>query len=76
MTVTSPIFYDPSTDSMYVRFHNVDAYDQRVDDERDLVIDLDETGRVVGYDIQHASRHMDVVAEALLLLRETPARAA
>lgn len=76
MTVTSPIFYDPSTDRMYVRFHNVDAYDQRVDDARDLVIDLDETGRIVGYDIQHASRHMDVVAEALLLLRETPARAA
>lgn len=76
MNVASPVFYDPSTDSMYVRFHDVDAHDQRVDDARDLVIDLDEAGRIIGYDIQHASRHMDVVAEALSLLRGLPAHAA
>lgn len=76
MSVPSPVFYDPSTDSMYVRFQEVDAHDQRVDDARDLVIDLDETGRIVGYDIQHASQHMDVVAEALSLLRGTTACAA
>lgn len=76
MNAISPIFYDPATDSMYVRFRDIEAHDQRVDDARDLVIDLDVNGHMVGYDIQHASQHMDVVAEALDLLRGTTARAA
>lgn len=77
MTKESPIFYDPSTDSMYVTLGPGPAYTQRVDDERDLVLDLDESGTVIGYDIQHVSEHMDVVAEAMALLRaQRRARAA
>jgi len=71
------ISYDPSTDSMYVRFREVDAWRQRVDDTRDLVVDLDRDGVPVGYDIQHASKHPDVIAEALeLLQRNTLSKAA
>ncbi|QJE72252.1 DUF2283 domain-containing protein [Aerophototrophica crusticola] len=69
MTTRSPIFYDPSTDSMYVRFTDGNQWDQKVDDDRDLVIDYDEHGNLVGYDIQYASQHMDVVAEAMAILR-------
>lgn len=69
MTMESPIFCDPSTDSMYVAFAEGPAWDQKVDDDRDLVIDYDEHGNLVGYDIQYASQHMDVVAEAMAILR-------
>ncbi|HYC05175.1 MAG TPA: DUF2283 domain-containing protein [Azospirillaceae bacterium] len=72
----SPIFYDPSTDSMYVTLGAGPAVRQRVEDDRDLVIDLDAEGRTVGYDIQFASQHMDVVEEALRLLRQSAAKAA
>jgi uncharacterized protein YuzE len=64
-----PIVYDPETDSMYVSVRGSVGVDSRVDDKRDLVIDLDELGRPVGYDIQFASRHPDVIAEALQALR-------
>jgi len=65
----SPIVYDPETDSMYVSVRGSVGVDSRVDDARDLVIDLDELGRPVGYDIQFASRHPDVIVEALQALR-------
>ncbi|HYE48162.1 MAG TPA: DUF2283 domain-containing protein [Azospirillaceae bacterium] len=76
MTAQSPVFYDPSTDSMYVTLGPGPAARQRVEDDRDLVIDLDAEGRPVGYDIQFASQHMDVVEEALRLLRRSATRAA
>ena len=77
MSDESPIYYDPSTDSMYVRIRPGVKWDQIVDDDRDLVIDVSESGELVGYDIQHASEHMDVVAEAMALLRaQRRARAA
>lgn len=72
----SPIFYDPSTDSMYIKLRPGAGVDSRVFDERDLVVDLGEDGQPVGYDIQHASRHPEVIAEALELLRGRTADAA
>jgi uncharacterized protein YuzE len=38
-------------------------------DERDFVIDIGDDGRPVGYEIQHASEHPDVIAEAPQILR-------
>ncbi|TWA78652.1 uncharacterized protein YuzE [Azospirillum brasilense] len=64
-----PVLYDPDTDSMYVKVRPGPGVDSRVDDARDLVIDLGEDGEPVGYDIQYASRHPDVIAEALATLR-------
>lgn len=73
----APIVYDPVTDSMYVKLRPEAGFDSRVDDARDLVVDLGKDGDPVGYDIQHASEHPDVVAEALLLMRRhAPSRAA
>ncbi|MSP48628.1 MAG: DUF2283 domain-containing protein [Alphaproteobacteria bacterium] len=71
------IVYDPVTDSMYVKLRPDTGVDSQVDDARDLVIDLGADGEPVGYDIQHASDHPDVVAEALRLMRRhAPSRAA
>lgn len=64
-----PVFYDPETDSMYVEIRTGAGASCHVDNARDLVVDLDSDGLVVGYDIQHASRHPDVIAEALAELR-------
>ncbi|HYG89290.1 MAG TPA: DUF2283 domain-containing protein [Azospirillum sp.] len=69
MTGDSPFLYDAATDSLYVKVRPGPSVDNTVDDARDLVVDLDANGEVVGYDIQHASRHPDVIAEALTALR-------
>ena len=69
MTADTPFLYDAATDSLYIKVRPGPSVDNAVDDARDLVIDLDSEGRVVGYDIQHASRHPDVIAEALAALR-------
>lgn len=69
MSVDSPFLYDAATDSLYVKVRPGPSVDNEVDDARDLVIDLDADGMVVGYDIQHASKHPDVIAEALDALR-------
>jgi uncharacterized protein YuzE len=71
MSVTEfPVSCDPVTDSMYIKVRPSPSVDNRICDERDLVIDLGEDGEVVGYDIQHASQHPDVIAEVLVLLRK------
>lgn len=67
--IDSPVLYDPDTDSMYVKVRPEPGVDSVVDDDRDLVIDLGEDGEPVGYDIQYASQHPDVIAEALSALR-------
>jgi uncharacterized protein YuzE len=63
------VSYDPSTDSMYVKIRPGLSVRQRMDDERDVIIDFGEDGEPVGYDIQFASNHPDVIAEALAALR-------
>ena len=65
----SPFVYDPATDSLYVKVRPEPSVDNEVDDARDLVLDIGADGAIVGYDIQHASRRPEVIAEALAALR-------
>lgn len=65
----SAVVYDPATDSLYVKIRPEPSVDNEIDDARDLVLDIGADGAVVGYDIQHASRHPEIIAEALAALR-------
>jgi len=56
--------YDPTTDSLYVKVRMGESVDNRIIGD-DIVIDLGSDGEAVGYDIQHASQHPEVIAEAL-----------
>jgi len=56
--------YDVTTDSLYIKLRLEPSVDNRIVSE-DVVIDLGEDGEPVGYDIQHASRHAEAIAEAL-----------
>lgn len=76
MTNLSPILYDPSTDSMYVTLREGRVVHTVPHDERDFAVDIGEDGEPMGYDIQFASQHPDVIAEALRLLRNGTKRAA
>lgn len=62
--MTPQLDYDPSTDSLYIKLRPGPSVDNRVVGD-DIVIDLGEDGEPVGYDIQHASRHAEAIAEAL-----------
>lgn len=68
MTRSSPVFYDRSTDTMYVTFREGRAAQTIAHDDRDFAVDIDEDGQPIGYEIQHASEHPDVIAEALRIL--------
>lgn len=61
--------YDPATDSMYIKLRPGHSVDNRIVSD-DIVIDLGSDGEPVGYDIQHASKHADAIAEALGYLHE------
>lgn len=76
MTSLSPIIYDPSTDSMYVTLRDGRVAHTIAHDDREFAVDVDEEGEPVGYDIQFASRHPDVIAEALMILRNGGRQAA
>lgn len=67
--MSEPVSYDPSTDSMYVKIRPGASVHQKMDEDREVIIDFGEDGEPVGYDIQFASRHPDVIAEALQLLQ-------
>jgi uncharacterized protein YuzE len=73
--MTDVTLYDPETDSLYVRIRPGPSVRQRMDEEREVVIDYGEDGEPVGYDIHSASRHPEVIAEALALV-QTHRRAA
>jgi uncharacterized protein YuzE len=60
--------YDPDTDSLYIKLRPGESVDNRVIGD-DIVIDVGVDGKPVGYDIQHASRHADAIAEALGQMR-------
>lgn len=66
---SNAVSYDQSTDSLYVKIRPGSSVRQRYDDARDVIIDLGADGEPVGYDIQFASKHADVIAEALALLQ-------
>jgi uncharacterized protein YuzE len=61
--------YDPTTDSLYIKLRAGESADNRIISD-DVVIDLGPDGEPVGYDIQHASRHADAIAEALGYLHQ------
>ena len=74
--MNEPVSYDPSTDSMYVKIRPDASVRQRLDETREVIIDIGADGDPVGYDIQFASKHPDVIAEALALLQRVPRAAA
>lgn len=67
--MTPELDYDPSTDSLYIKVRADESVDNRIIGD-DVVIDLGTDGEPVGYDIQHASRHPEAIAEALGHLHE------
>jgi uncharacterized protein YuzE len=69
MKPSSPVFYDRSTDTMYVTLREGRVAHTVAHDDREFAIDMGEDGRPMGYEIQFASKHPDVIAEALELLQ-------
>jgi uncharacterized protein YuzE len=61
--------YDPATDSLFIKLKPGASVNNRIISD-DVVIDLGADGEPVGYDIQHASRHADAIAEALGYLHQ------
>jgi uncharacterized protein YuzE len=61
--------YDPATDSLYIKLRPGESIENRILGD-DVVIDLGLDGEPVGYDIQHASRHAEAIAEALGYLHQ------
>jgi len=68
------LHYYPETDSLYIDLNAKPSSDSR-EVADGLVIDLDSAGQVVGIDIQHASRILDLskVETESLPARLTPA---
>jgi uncharacterized protein YuzE len=70
------LHYYPETDSLYVEFQRRPSVDTR-EIAPDLRLDLDEQGRPVGLDIDHASTILDLEtleSENLPLQPATPSR--
>lgn len=65
----SPVSYDRSTDTMYVTFREGRVAYTIAHDDRDFAIDIGEDDQPMGYEIQFASKHPDVIAEALQILQ-------
>ena len=65
----SPVFYDRSTDTMYVTLREGRVAHTVAHVERDFAVDIGEDGKPMGYEIQFASKHPDVIAEALQILQ-------
>jgi len=53
------LHYYPDTDSLYIELKSTPGAETREIVEG-LVVDLDEKGNVVGFDIDHASRKLDL----------------
>jgi len=53
------LLYDRETDSLYIDLNARPSVDSR-EIQDGLVIDLDAGGRIVGIDIQHASKLLDL----------------
>jgi uncharacterized protein YuzE len=77
MKPDSPLYYDQLTDTMYVTLREGRVIHTVAHGDRDYAIDIGEDGQHMGYEIQFASKHPDVIAEALeILQRTTPSKAA
>ena len=57
--------YDKTTDSLYVEVRPSPSF-RTVEIEEDVMLDIGEDGRPVGYDIQHASTKADFIARLIL----------
>jgi uncharacterized protein YuzE len=57
--------YDKATDSLYVELQSLPSC-RTMEIETDIMVDLGEDGRPVGYDIQHASTKSQFIARLLL----------
>lgn len=64
--------YDKSTDSLYVEVRPLPSH-RTVEIEADVMLDLGQDGRPVGYDIQHASTKKEFIAR--LILEQAPVAA-
>jgi len=53
------LHYDPETDSLYIELKEAPGAQTREIVEG-LVVDLDAKGNVVGFDVDHASRKLDL----------------
>ncbi|MFQ5953766.1 MAG: DUF2283 domain-containing protein [Kiloniellales bacterium] len=53
------LHYYPETDSLYIELQPGPGVEAR-EISSGLVADLDATGRIVGLDIDHASKHLDL----------------
>jgi uncharacterized protein YuzE len=53
------LHYYPETDSLYIEFSSRDSVESR-EVVAGLVVDLDDHGDVVGFDIDHASKKLDL----------------
>ena len=53
------LHYYPETDSLYIELQSGPGVEAR-GISSGLVADLDGTGRIVGLDIDHASKHLDL----------------
>jgi uncharacterized protein YuzE len=67
--MSEPVIYDQSTDSMYVTLRQGRVVDTIAYDDRDFAIDIGEDGKPIGYNIQFASKHPEIIAEALQILQ-------
>lgn len=67
--MSESVIYDQSTDSMYVTLREGRVVHSIARDDRDFAIDIGEDGKPSGYNIQFASQHPDVIAEALQILQ-------
>jgi uncharacterized protein YuzE len=53
------LHYYPETDSLYIELKAVPSTETR-EVANDILVDLDAQGSVVGFDIDHASHHLDL----------------
>lgn len=57
--------YDKATDSLYVEVRPLPSR-RTIEIEPDIMLDLGEDGKPVGYDIQHASTKTEFIARLIL----------
>jgi len=57
--------YDKATDSLYVEVRPLPSV-RTIEVEKDVMLDLGEDGRPVGYDIQHASTKAQLIGQLVL----------
>jgi len=57
--------YDKATDSLYIEVRPLPAA-RTMEVEEDIVLDIGDDGKPVGYDIQHASTKREFIARLIL----------